>query len=812
MRTTETTMAVKLYKKSDSSHFSENGTRTSWPLNNKKVRDTPVPLPEVLFITSYPPTECGIATYSQDLIRALTNKFKQSFKFSVCALENNIDRYKYSGMVKYTLNTDHEHAFHRLTQKINANETISLVVLQHEFGFFAKNEESFVELLEAIHQPVVVVFHTILSGPNNELKANVQSIATAATSVVVMTRSSAQTLQSEYDVDPQKITIISHGTHLTPHGNRSDLKAKYGLTGKRVLSTFGLLSSGKSIETTLKAMPAIIFEHPDVIFLIIGITHPNVVKNDGERYREKLQSMINDLNLQRHVRFVNRFLPLPELLEYLQTTDIYLFTSNDPEQAVSGTFSYAISSGCPIVSTPIPHAREVLGDDAGITFDFENSEQLVQAVNRLLSDPALAGRMSSNGLHRMASTVWQNSAIAHAKLFEQLLPVGKPLQYSLPVINLDHLKRLTTDFGMIQFSKINRPDIASGYTLDDNARAMIAMCMHFESTLDKTDVVHIQTYFNFIKHCLQPSGYFLNYVNEAHEFTDQNSLTNLEDSNGRAIWAVGYLASMSCLLPRSLAAEVDNVLQSALQNVCNMHSSRAMAFVLKGLYFRSMADHDASYQPLIRKLADRLVQMYRHEETAEWHWFESYLTYANSVLPEAMLCAWLVTDDSVYRDIARSSFDFLLSKTFNGTSMQVISNQTWLYREENNLAQKKAGGEQPIDVAYTVIALDAFYNAFRDEKYLEKEVSAFNWFLGKNHLNQIVYNPGTGGCYDGLEETHVNLNQGAESTVSYLMARLTVGGNYRKRRSGKSAAKELAHEAKETELINIILWSNSSRE
>lgn len=805
MKTTETTTEVKLYKESDSSHFSENRNRSSWPLKGTKVRNVAVPLPEVLFITSFPPRECGIATYSQDLIRALTNKFKQSFKFSVCALENDAEQHEYTGKVHYTLNTDHKHSFYRLAEKINANAAIGLVVLQHEFGFFAKNEKDFVELLEAIHQPVAVVFHTILPDPNSALKANVKSIAAAAASVVVMTRSSAQTLHEQYDVDLEKISIISHGTHLLPHANKQNLKAKYGLTGKRVLSTFGLLSSGKSIETTLKALPAIISKNPDVMFLIIGITHPSVVKHEGERYREKLETLIKTLELQQHTRFVNRFLPLPELLEYLQATDIYLFTSNDPEQAVSGTFSYAMSSGCPIVSTPIPHAQEVLGNDAGIIFYFDDSEELAKAVSRLLGNSELTESMSSNGRHRMASTAWQNSAIAHARLFNGLLPDGKPLQYSLPVINLDHMKRLTTDFGMIQFSVIDRPDITSGYTLDDNARALIAMCKHFETSGDQTDVLLIQTYFKFIKYCFQPSGYFLNYVNEVGEFTDQNSMVNKEDANGRAIWALGYLVSMSHLLPSKLATAADKLLQRGLQNVSGMHSSRAMAFVMKGLYYRTMAGNDASYRPLMRKLADRLVQMYRHEETEEWQWFESYLTYANSVLPEAMLCAWMVTGDFLYRDIAQKSFDFLLSKTFNGTNMQVISNKTWLLKEENYQNPSVRGGEQPIDVAYTILALDAFYKAFRDEKYLEKEVSAFNWFLGKNHLHQIVYNPGTGGCYDGLEETHVNLNQGAESTVSYLMARLSVGDYKRSKRAGRSAAAALARKAKHTGLVNIMM-------
>ncbi len=262
-----------------------------------------------------------------------------------------------------------------------------------------------------------------------------------------------------------------------------------------------------------------------------------------------LESKVEELNLQQYVQFINRFLPLHDLLEYLQLTDIYLFTSRNPNQAVSGTFSYAISCGCPVVSTPIPHAREVLRNDAGIIIDFENSKELADAVIRLLKDEQLRKTISSNGLHRIASTAWENSAIAHSMLFEKISGVQISLNYNLPEINLDHIKKLTTDFGMIQFSKINQPDIESGYTLDDNARAMVALCQHYELTKDENDIKYIKIYFDFIKFCQQGEGNFLNYVDERKKFTEQNDSTNLEDSNGRAIWALGYLISKKSIFP-----------------------------------------------------------------------------------------------------------------------------------------------------------------------------------------------------------------------------------------------------------------------
>ena len=368
---------------------------------------------------------------------------------------------------------------------------------------------------------------------------------------------------------------------------------------------------------------------------------------------------------------------------------------------------------------------------------------------------------------------WENSAISHAILFEKNSKNQIELDYTLPSINLDHIKKMTTDFGIIQFSRINQPDIGSGYTLDDNARALIALCQHFELTGDQRDIKYIYTYFYFIKYCQQAGGDFLNYVNEQKQFTEQTSSVNLDDSNGRAIWALGYLISLGHLLPAELSSAARSTLQTALQRVNKIHSTRAMAFTIKGLYYCSLNNGSVCNRSLIMQLANRLVQMYRHEADSEWRWFESYLTYANSILPEALLCAWLATGEIVYKEIARSSFDFLLSKTFTGKNIKVISNKGWLHKVKKAV-QVETGGEQPIDVAYTILALNKFYKVFKEEGYKYKMGISFNWFLGANHLHQVIYNPCTGGCYDGLEENYVNLNQGAESTVSYLMARLTV--------------------------------------
>jgi glycosyltransferase involved in cell wall biosynthesis len=672
--------------------------------------------------------------------------------------------------VKYTLDTSHIGAYHDLTEKLNDDEHIQLVLIQHEFGFYKRQENAFLQMLYGLTKPVVVVFHTVLPDPDAQLKLEVKNIVAACKSIVVMTKTSAEILMSDYGIPSQKITIIAHGTHLVPHLSEKFLKEKYGLTGKKVLTTFGLLSAGKSVETTLDALPAIIEKCPEVMFLVMGKTHPEVVKNDGEVYRKSLEQKVKELGIKDHVKFINKYMALPELLDYLQLTDIYLFTTNDPNQAVSGTFAYAMSCGCPIISTPIPHAKEVLTKDTGIIFDFRNSKQLAEAAIKLLGDYPLRKSIITNTLQKIVSTAWENSAVAHAKLFQFMTGNKIELHYNLPAINLKHIQAMTTDVGIIQFSKINQPDIKSGYTLDDNARALVATCMSFKLSGEKERINEIRKYLDFIKFCQQPNGNFLNYVDKERNFTDQNQEVNLDDSNGRALWSLGYVVSLKDILPKSIIKEAISVFENALPSMKLVKSPRAMAFAMKGIFYFHKGKKATDHLDMVKVFANRLLELYKNESNIIWEWYEGYMTYANSILPEAMLYAWLMTGESIYKDIARTSFNFLLTITFNKNGIEVISNKGWLQKGQ------EAGhfGEQPIDVAYTIMTLSKFYDVFMDENYHQKMEVAFNWFLGNNRLQQIIYNPCTGGCYDGLEETHVNLNQGAESTVSYLMARLTI--------------------------------------
>jgi glycosyltransferase involved in cell wall biosynthesis len=727
----------------------------------------------ITMLTTYPTQACGIATFSQDLVTALSDQFGDSMGVTVAVIENGEQIKQFPSEVKFRFDPADAGSAINLANELNEDPDVSIITVQHEFGLFYRNEENFMQFLTLLQKPVVVVFHTVLPQPDPEIRSQVEAIAARVSSIVVMTENAKGILAEDYDVDESRICVIPHGTHLVADKDPEELKKKYGYEGRQILSTFGLMSSGKNLETTIRALPEIIRENPNVLFLAIGKTHPNVVKHEGEVYREMLEKLVDELGIRRNVEFVNRYTTLPELLEFLQMTDIYLFTSKDPNQAVSGTLSYALSCGCPIISTPIPHAKELVRENNGLLVPFSDEKALAQAVNRLLGDDELRSCFSLNSLHYMAPTSWENVANSFIALYQQLTPEMSNVHYTIPQIDLSHVKALTTKTGMYQFSKLGIPDPESGYTLDDNARALIAVTESYALTKNDQELSLMKTYLGFIEFCQHPTGYFMNYVDERRQFTDQNYATNLSDSNGRAIWALGHLIAHKEILPEEMVIKAEKVLRNGLHRISGIHSPRAIGFTIKGLrcYHATAPSFDTI--SLIIMLADRLVQFYRHESGQDWKWFESYLTYANSVLPEALLYAYEVTGNGVYRDIARESFDFLLSHTYTSSGLRVISNNGWMQKGSD----RELFGEQPIDVAYTIMALDRFYKVFGDREYLLRLEASFNWFLGQNHLRRMIYNKYTGGCWDGLEKEHVNLNQGAESTVSYLLARLAVESN-----------------------------------
>ncbi|WP_312793035.1 glycosyltransferase [Sphingobacterium sp.] len=721
----------------------------------------------IAFLSTYPPRACGIATYTTDLMKAISSKFEESFRLiPIPIVDDHTSQYD---CPLGKLDTDDPLSFDGISKNILLDRDIKLICIEHEFGLFVGQETKFISFLSDLNTAqlaIVVTFHTVLPAPDRTLLDHVYRIAYNCSQIIVMTQGSADILAETYKIHPDKITVIAHGTHLAPAIDKHAILEHYGLVGKKILSTFGLLGPSKSIETTLYALPAIIEENPSVKFLILGMTHPNLLRSEGEKYRNQLEAIVNQYGIADYVRFVNEFLSTEDLLAYLSITDVYLFTSKDPLQAVSGTFSYALSSGCPIVSTPIPHVKEVLKEDMGTIINFEDSDQLAAGVNQILDDEVKLSKIHHVNLQKMVKTSWQNVAITHVCLFELLIDQKREMIYSIPPINLEHIFRMSEKRGFVQFADISSPDLASGYALDDNARALIAMLHHYKLYESYEDIALIQKYLDFIGYCMQEDGTFLNYVDGHGNFTMQNGQENLEDANGRAVWALGEVIGQANLLPEGIVKLAIELLERASRHAMVYYSTRSMAFTIKGLSF--MKSHN--YTTIIEVLADRLAAMFEQESTGDWQWYESYLTYGNSVIPEAMLIAYEATGDSRYRDIAYQSFDFLLNRIIVDNEVHVVSNKGWAQRGQPITGAR--GGEQPIDVAYTIIALDRFYKSTKDEQYKKTIRIVFEWFLGRNHIRQIVYNPVTGGCFDGLEEHEVNINQGAESTISYLMARL----------------------------------------
>ena len=722
---------------------------------------------KIVFLSTFPPTQCGIATYTQDTIKGITDVFGKSITCEICEL---VDQPKAKPTQAFTLNTKNKAEYATVAEEINNDQSVKLVHIQHEFGLFGGNYGDYLlDFLNVIKKPVTYTFHSVIPNPNNELKTFVKLLLSYSNSVFVMTKQSKEILIKDYEISDEIITCVSHGTHIVIYETPDQAKEKFGIQDRKVLSTFGLLGEGKNIETGLQALPKIIKKEPNVLYLIIGKTHPNLIKDGVDAYRDKLEAIVKELNLQNNVRFINQYLDTNELLDYLKATDVYLFTSKDPNQAVSGTFSYAMSCACPMVASKIPHTLEVLTSDCGILVDIGDVDQFAQETIKLLADDNLREEMGINAFTKMRASSWENVAITHMNTYKNLMENPAEIKFTYPSIQLRHVKKLTTDLGIIQFSKISIPDLESGYTLDDNARALIAFCMHYKLTKDKEDLPYILIYLDFIERCQKPKGNFINYVDkENREHVEQNAEVNLEDSNARALWALGTVVAHADILPENISKKASKILLNSLKWAETIQSPRSIGFATKGLYLYHTAIPNLYVAAIINKLNAKLLSNYEIHASSDWKWFENYMTYGNGILPESMLFAYLVTNKPIYKKVAMDSLDFLMSKMFVNKNFKVISNNGWLQRG----SECHEYGEQPIDVAYTIHTLNSFYDAFGTPEYKHKMKTAFNWFLGKNHLNQIMYNPVSGGGYDGLEKENVNLNQGAESTVCYLTARL----------------------------------------
>ena len=725
---------------------------------------------KMLIVSSYPPRECGLATFSNDIANSIKKVFGNSLPIEICALQNDENQFEYGNDVKYILTTDSLDNYRQIAEKINERKDIGLVCIQHEFGLHRSEYGDYlIAFLLALNKPIVTVFHTVLPEPDKKRKKVVRAIADLSNKIIVLTNKSKEILMDDYACRNSKIDVIPHGTHIVLWEQKELLKTQFNYSDKIVMSNFGLISENKGVETVLYALPEIVAQHPEVIYMVIGKTHPEIIKREGEKYRNKLTDIVRELQLEKNVIFINEYLELKQLLAYLTLSDIYLFSSKDPNQAVSGSFAYALSCGCAVISTPIPHAIEALADGNGILLkEFNNPLEFQETILNLVENKEKRIEMGRNAYSLSHATTWENIAIKYGLLFGGLTNKEKDLRFNLPPIKIDHIKELTTDFGILQFSKFSQPDPESGYTLDDNARALINMVMYYSLYKDSEALKLSEIYLTFIEKIQRKDGYFDNYKDFNRQLTTQNLEVNLEDANGRAMWSLGYVISQKEILPLNFVKRAEICWKIASDNIKQVSSPRAIAYTLKGLYYYHLAHSLETTKLQIEHLADKLLNLYQINSAENWGWYEDYMTYVNNVLPEAMMYSHLATRNKKYLKIATITFDFLLSHYFMKGQIKVISNRSWFKKENERIFY----GEQPIEVATTIITLDLFYEVTKKIKYKDQLELAFNWFLGNNHLKQIMYNPENGASYDGLEDKIININQGAESTLCFFKTRL----------------------------------------
>jgi Glycosyl transferases group 1 len=634
--------------------------------------------------------------------------------------------------------------------------------------------------------PVVTTLHTVLREPNPDQLMVMQEIAELSDRLIVMSQLSAQMLQEIFSVPGSKIDMVPHGVPDLPFLDPNFFKDRFGVEGKAVLLTFGLLSPNKGIENVIQALPQILAKHKNVVYMVAGATHPHVLRREGDRYRDSLKSLAKEVGVESQVIFHNRFASPEEMAEFIGAADIYITPYRHEAQVVSGTLAYALGAGKAIISTPYWHAIELLDDRRGALVPFQNSEAIAQKTIELLDTPAIRHAMRKRAYVFARAMTWKTVAQGYMESFSRVRSdrLETPrVQFSarmtekslnqLPTLNLDHVNALTDDTGMLQHAIFTIPNRAEGYATDDNARALI-----FTVLLEQLGIDHFAQansvnpdwpfrYLAFLEHAFNPvKQRFRNFLGYDHSWTEEQGS---EDSHGRALWALGTLLARS--MNRGLRGAAGRLFEISLTSIVEFHSPRAWAYALLGIqeYLHAYpGDRDA--QRIRLALARRLLDLYDAVRRTRWKWFEDVLAYGNARLPQAMLLVGSACADDRMVSAGLESLDWLMEQQrceTNGNFVPIGSQGFYRQGEE-----KARFDQQPIEAAGAVSACLQAYLVTSDSRWRKEAWSAFNWFLGDNDLQLSLYDSVTGGCRDGLHPDRANENQGAESTLSFLMALL----------------------------------------
>ncbi len=719
-------------------------------------------------MATFPPTKCGIATFTEDLSNTFRSLFFQNFDFKIIAMKREGEPKTKDKRVFCSIKRDDLKSYKDCAKRINLEKNIALVNVQHEFGIFGGEFGShLLSFLELLKKPAVVTFHSVVPKPPQEMLTVTKRIAQTVKKIIVMTDDSKKILERDYQITSQKIVVIPHGIHSFPYENSVRGKNKLKLTDKKILLTFGFLSPNKGIEYVLESLPPIVKKVHNILYLVVGETHPVLKKNEGEKYRNFLKQKVSELKLSKHVKFVDGFQSVTNLLLYLKSCDIYISTSLDKNQAVSGTFSYALGTGRPVVSTDFAGARSTLSKENGILVSIKNPAEYSAAILKLLKSPRKRELISQKAYFETRKMTWQNVALAYLRIFSRYLK-NLPEAEALPPVSISHILKLTTDFGIIQFAKLSEPDKESGYTVDDNARALISLSLYYSKTGDKSVLRYLKIYLEFLDFTLGKKGYFLNYVDKNRKFiTKRNRKESPEDPTSRAIYALARVFAEK-KLPLGIRKKAKLIFSKSLEKNPSFEYPRSIAFLIKALCYFLTAEKNNTYQERLESEGDRLISKFNESRSPGWHWPESFLAYSNGTIPEALLLTYKITRKKKYKKTGLLCSNFLIKNSFASDRFSPVGQDGWFHRG----GEKKNFDQQPEEVGAMIELTKILYDITDKKIYLRKMKTAFHWFLGENHLGQFIYDCGTGGCYDGLKEKEVNLNQGAESTVSYLISRL----------------------------------------
>lgn len=734
---------------------------------------------KVGFISSFPPRKCGIATFTSDLIKSVAQSAKGGFEPLVVAMRSD-NELRYNDPVKFEIRQNVKRDYICAADYINFSH-VDVVCIQHEFGLFGGEGGSYLTLLaNRLNAPIITTLHTVLDGPAPEYRKALVDICGASYKVITMNERGIDMLAQIYGISGKKVELISHGIPDLSFVDNNYYKHKFGMEGRRTILTFGLLSKNKGIEVMLRAMPAIVQSDPSVLYVVLGMTHPSVIKHDGESYRFSLQRMVKDLGLEEHVIFHNRFVSDSELSNFLCAADIYVTPYLNREQLTSGTLSFAVGTGKAVVSTPYWAAMELLADGRGRLVRFDDPKQLAEVIVEILGDDSLFYSLRRKAYDYGRSRTWPKVGGAYWKLFNaKRLPVritAKTLPLTaerissieVPEPSLVHLKRLTDDTGLYQHASFTVPNREYGYCTDDNARAVIAMTKYYTQYPGPEARELFDRYLSFIVHAQNSDGTIRNFMNFDRTWVKNEPVS---DALGRVLWAFGVV--MATPPSPSYLSIIKDKFDRSVKLVSKQYP-RGMAYSILGMsYYLKQFPGASDIKRQLTIAADKLAALYEKNSRDDWQWFEEELTYDNAVLPHALFVAGSIFGSS-YVEVAKKTCEFLLANTFNGEHFGFVGCKGWYKRG----GEKASFDQQPLEAVSTVLMLRDAYEATADVRFLKLQKKAFDWFLGENDLHIPVYNFRTQGCHDGLTQTGVNANQGAESLLSFLLSLFAIVESY----------------------------------